>query len=165
MGHPYQTSSTKQNKNFGSHDVHLGLFCSTTLLIASTRRVWSTFSSHCQLSSKQCLWLTQAKLTIVPLQVCKPLYHPDPLAFFLLSNKLINRNGRGDSASGIAKALCPSGPGLNPGTHFGFFRSDCHSIIAVHWAFSINEVTDQRMSNTSILLSCFLSWLKIVIQL
>ena len=41
----------------------------------------------------------------------------------------------------------------NPGTNFGFFGSDCRSILAGHWAFSVNEVIDQTMSDTSILLS------------
>ena len=35
-------------------------FCRTGLPLARTRWVWSTFSSHCQLSSKQCRWLTSA---------------------------------------------------------------------------------------------------------
>ena len=39
------------------------LFCSTSLPPASTRWARSTFSSHCSLSSKQCCWLTLAKLT------------------------------------------------------------------------------------------------------
>ena len=39
------------------------------------------------------------------------------------------------------------------GTNFGFFGSDCRSILAGHWALSVNEVIDQTMSYTSILLS------------
>ena len=45
--------------------IHEGLvFCSTSLPLASTRRVQSTYSSHCPLSSKQRDWLTSATLTI-----------------------------------------------------------------------------------------------------
>ena len=40
-----------------------------------------------------------------------------------------------------------------PGQTLAFFRLDCRSIPAGRWAFSINEVIDQAMSNTSILLS------------
>ena len=34
-----------------------------------------------------------------------------------------------------------------------FFGSVCRSILAGRWAFSVNEVIDQTMSDTSILLS------------
>ena len=37
---------------------------STSLPLASTRYVWSAFSSHCPLPSKQCHWLTWAISTI-----------------------------------------------------------------------------------------------------
>ena len=40
-----------------------------------------------------------------------------------------------------------------PGQTLAFFRSDCRSILAGRWAFSVNEVIDQTMSDTSILLS------------
>ena len=40
------------------------IFCSTSFPLASTRWVLSTFSSHCQRSSKQCRWLTSATSTI-----------------------------------------------------------------------------------------------------
>ena len=62
-----------------------------------------------------------------------------------LSSSLFNLkvpNGRGGSASGRAMAFCPSRPGSNPGTNFGFFGSDCHSILAGRWAFSIKEVIE-----------------------
>ena len=79
------------------------------------------------------------------------------LTLKVLSLSFTVSQGRGGSASGRAMAFCPSGPGANPGTNFGFFGSDCHSILAGCWAFSVNEVIDQRMSDTSILLSFFLS--------
>ena len=40
-----------------------------------------------------------------------------------------------------------------PGRTLAFFGSDCCSILAGRWAFSVNEVIDQTMSDTSILLS------------
>ena len=40
-------------------------YCSTGLPLARTRSVWSTFSSHFSLSSKQRRWLTSATLTTV----------------------------------------------------------------------------------------------------
>ena len=71
--------------------------------------------------------------------------------------------GCGGSASGRAMAFCPSGPGSNPGLTMAFFGSDCPSILAGRWAFSINEVLDHTMRDTSILLSCFLSSLSIFV--
>ena len=44
------------------------LFCRTSYTLASTRWVWSTFSSCCSLSSKQRCWLTSATLIIFPLK-------------------------------------------------------------------------------------------------
>ena len=76
---------------------------------------------------------------------------------------MIFYSGRGGSASGRAMASCPSGPGSNPGSTMAFFGSDCPSILAGRWAFSINEVLDHTMRDTSILLSCFLSSLSIIV--
>ena len=44
------------------------------------------------------------------------------------------------------------------------FGSDCPSILAGRWAFSINEVLDHTMRDTSILLSCFLSSVSIIVS-
>ena len=46
-------------------------FCSTSLPLARTRCVWSTFSSHCPLSSKQRHWLIFVTLIISPLKNLK----------------------------------------------------------------------------------------------
>ena len=46
--------------NFGSIKI---VFCRTSLPLASSRCVRSTFLSHCPLSSKQCRWLTSARST------------------------------------------------------------------------------------------------------
>ena len=43
----------------------LKLFCSTWLPLAITRRIWSTFSSHCPLSYSQRHWLTSATSIIL----------------------------------------------------------------------------------------------------
>ena len=61
--------------------------------------------------------------------------------------------GRGGNASGRAMAFCPSRPGWNPGTNFSFFQ--IRYLLYSRWAmgFSVNEVIDQTMRDTSILLS------------
>ena len=62
-----ELTSKRENKIlfsfFPINEGHLD-FCSTNLPQASTRWVGSTFSSHCQLSSKQPRWLTSATLII-----------------------------------------------------------------------------------------------------
>ena len=72
-------------------------------------------------------------------------------------NKFEAKRGHGGSARGRAMAFCPSWPGSKPGTNFGLFSD----YIATQFSlgvglFFINEVIDQRMSDTSILLSYFL---------
>ena len=47
---------------------YYNFFCITSLPLAFTRWVQSTFSSHCPLSSKQRHWLTSAKVTIFSIE-------------------------------------------------------------------------------------------------
>ena len=48
-------------------EIGTNAFCRTSFLLASSRRVRSTFSSHCPLSSKPCSWLTSTISTIFSL--------------------------------------------------------------------------------------------------
>ena len=69
-----RTPPSRQPKNQRSRYY----FCSTGLPLTRTRWVWSTFSSHCTLSSNQRWWLTSATLIIFLLKKFQECWKSNP---------------------------------------------------------------------------------------